>query len=307
MIDLGYALRLGRRVGERVGVSDELRGWNWDIPPVEPPVRGVGLSVSEVSGGFCESMRDVYLRHVMGFRCKPSVKMAEGRVYHEVMRCAVEVFKRIVYSRGIVEGYSLFEESSSRAASEVMGIASQVFSESGLGEPPAGLVERGVKLWRYLCLRMAASVDEARSKHPGIYVDSLVSRAVPQVAEYRIDGTRLGLSPELRVDVFMPTYMVVDYKTGRKREMYKVGLAGYALALESEIEVPVNVGAIVYVWFDEANLPIVRTEYVFVGDEYRREFLERRDEALEIVSHARDPGRPVKCYPYCPYRSICGV
>lgn len=307
MLDLKYALKIGRRDAERVGVSEELRGWSWDKPPVEPAIPGFSLGVSEVAGGFCGSMRDIYLRHVVGARAKPSPRMAEGRLYHEVMRWVVEVFKKAIYSRGLVDGYSVFEEVSSRGPRFVADLASKVFSEAGLGEPSMRTVERGVRLWRYLALRMSAALDDERSKHPGIFVDSLVTKAVPQVAEYRVDGSRIGLSRELSVDVFMPTYMVVDYKTGRRRDSYRLALAGYALALESELEVPVNVGALIYVWFDDAGLPIVRSEYYFIGDELRRDFLDRRDAALEIVYHGRDPGKAPRCSRWCPYAEYCGV
>ncbi|MEM1888409.1 MAG: CRISPR-associated protein Cas4 [Pyrobaculum sp.] len=52
--------------GLRVDVSEELRGWRWDSPPVAPPPVGVRISLSELGGGLCETRRDVYLKRVAG-------------------------------------------------------------------------------------------------------------------------------------------------------------------------------------------------------------------------------------------------
>ena len=80
--------------------------------------------------------------------------------------------------------------------------------------------------------------------------------------------------------------------------------AGYALAVEAEEGVEVNFGFIIYLRM-EGRVPRIRFRYFLVGDELRREFLEMRDEAYEIVSSGRDPGMPAKCPNYCPYYPVC--
>ena len=308
MLDTKYALQLSRVYGERVGISEELRGWSWSQPPVEPPVRGVYLSVSEIAGRYCPSMRDLYLRHVRGLRPAPTPRMVEGRVYHRVMQVVVEELKRIVYGRGILEGSEVFLELIEGFDKRVEDIVYASFVEEGLevGERTLrDIVWRAKKLWRFLSLVYSSRIDEERSRFGGSSIDSIVARAVPHVAEYRVDGTKIGLSPSLSIDVFMPSYMVVDYKTGARRYFHRVCSAGYALALEAELGVEVNMGAIIYIHFGNDKLPRVSVDYHYIGDELRREFLELRDEAFEIVEHGRDPGRAPKCYQYCSFREVC--
>lgn len=308
MLDVRYALKLSRKQNERIGISEELRGWSWDQPPVEPPVRGVELSVSDVASRYCRSMRDIYLRFVLGIKAKPTSRMVEGRVYHEVLRSVVEEMKKIAYGCSLVEGYEVLAKIMESSEQKVSELIVKILNTENLrldDDSYRKIFDKGLKLWRFLALKYAASIDHVRSRHDGSSIDSIISQAIPQVAEYKVDGTPLGLSKSLSVDVFMPTYMVVDYKTGSRKNFHKLSTTGYALALEAELEVEVNAGATTYIWFNSKNLPRVRVEYHFIGDELRREFLETRDMLLEIIEHSRDPGLPSKCYSFCPYKSFC--
>lgn len=291
----------------RVGVSPEYRGYNWRQSPVQPPVQGVELPVSEVAARYCESMRDIYLRHIKGVKPRPTQRMAEGLVYHRVMHLAIEEAKKAVYGRGLIEGAAVYQHLASleHRADE---IAAQTLSRAGIQprlDDYRRLVARARALWRYQALALAAAIDRERSRFRGASLDSVASRAIPQVAEYRVDGSRLGLSRQLSIDVFMPSYAIVDYKTGAERDFHRLALAGYALALESEMGVDVDAGVIVYISFDENGLPSVKPVYHEIGNEARIEFLDLRDEALRIVETGRDPGPPPSCYRYCPYREVC--
>ncbi|RLJ01222.1 MAG: type I-A CRISPR-associated protein Cas4/Csa1 [Candidatus Aenigmatarchaeota archaeon] len=308
MIKSSYVLRLARRYREHVGISEELRGWNWDSPPVEPPVRELGLAISDIAGRYCPSMRDMFVKYVLGFSPRPNMRMLVGRVYHQVMQDCVETVKKFIYENSVVDGHTIYtgvikelEDRIRNLVERELLLCSDEIDDLFVRK----VVERALNLWRFLALKYSSAIDELRSSHKGIGLDSLVSRAIPQVAEYRVDGTRLGLSSNLSVDVFAPTYMVIEYKTGAKKEFHRLATTGYALALESELEVEVNMGVILYIWFDERNLPLISYDYHFIGDELRRRFLDTRDEIMEIIEHARDPGIPPSCYKWCPYLGVC--
>lgn len=68
--------RLAPQARER-GVAEELRGWNWDKPPLSP-IFDTRLGVYEVAGHYCPTGRDIYLRRVMKVRVPPSPAMAQG-------------------------------------------------------------------------------------------------------------------------------------------------------------------------------------------------------------------------------------
>jgi CRISPR-associated protein Csa1 len=48
-----------------LGVAEELRGWNWNIPPLAP-VYDLRMAVYEIAGKYCDTGRDIFLRRVEG-------------------------------------------------------------------------------------------------------------------------------------------------------------------------------------------------------------------------------------------------
>ena len=128
--------------------------------------------------------------------------------------------------------------------------------------------------------------------------------AIPPVIERKVDGSLIGLSRELSVDIYTPYNAVADLKTGEVRSFHPYTVAGYALALEAEDNIPINYGIITYVKVFQ-GIPRFRIKCFVVGNELRREFLEIRDEAYTLLDVGRDPGMPPKCPRYCPYYSVC--
>ncbi|MCC5994670.1 MAG: CRISPR-associated protein Cas4, partial [Candidatus Aenigmarchaeota archaeon] len=55
-LDLDRRFRLLRKELEGKNISEELRGWNFDSPPVEPSSRSILFSVSTLASRYCESM-----------------------------------------------------------------------------------------------------------------------------------------------------------------------------------------------------------------------------------------------------------
>jgi len=47
-----------------VGVSKELRGWNWHQPPLKPYFDDVKLPMYQISSKYCPTSRDIYLRNI---------------------------------------------------------------------------------------------------------------------------------------------------------------------------------------------------------------------------------------------------
>ena len=291
-----------------VGVSEELRGWSWDSGILSPPLKGVFLGVSDVAARYCPTRRDVYLKYVEGVVVKPTLPMVEGRVYHDIISGVVLGVKRCLYSSGLVAGFELYGRLVEDCVGRVRGIVSRcirLLEEEPCVEDVERIVERGVRLWRFLALQFSASVDRFVSTHGSLDLDSVVAEAVPHIVEYKVDGSPLGLSRELSVDVLYPGYTVVEVKTGSRRDFHRLYLAGYALAFEADKEIPVNMGVLIYVRAGRSPTPFFKVEEYVLGDELRREFIEARDEVFEIIENERDPGKPLKCYPYCPYYKYC--
>jgi len=307
-LDLDRRFRLLRRELEVRGVGEELRGWSFDSPPVEPPSRSVLFGVSELAGRYCQSMRDVYLRRVLNVKPPPSVKMARGIVLHAVNRESISAVKRLLFAGEVESGSELVDDLLPLARD----VADRAITEAEVhlaklsDDVKDQLRVEASAFFRFLAVQAAARVDQAISKYPHSDVDSIISVAVPPVVERKVDGSLVGLSRELSVDIYTPFNAIADLKTGEVREFHPYAATGYALAMEAEEGIPVDFGFVIYVQIEPLRLvPSFRLRYFVIGDELRREFLELRDEAYEVVSVGRDPGKPPKCPDYCPYYVIC--
>lgn len=264
-------------------VEGELRGWSWDRPPVRPRAY-LGLGVSEVAYRYCPTRRDLWLRRKAGLRGEARGPVRVGAVVHEVFHAASSDVRRLL-ARGL-SGWEVYER---LAAGARRRLASR-----GVGEGWA------VGLYKHLVLWWAAESAKAEALLGGEGVSWL-----PWLTEYRVDGSALGLSSSLRVDALGEAGLVVEVKYGRGNGFHGVGLAGYALALEACLEVPVDYGLVVYVEGVEARVPRIRLEPVYISASLRREFLEARDEAIDVLLSGAEPPAPPRCSEHCPLRGVC--
>jgi CRISPR-associated protein Csa1 len=276
--------------GMRVEVGEELRGWRWGEPPVAPPPLGVRLSVSDVVGGFCESRRDLYLRRVLRVRVEPNGAAKFGGYIHEVFRRSLVALRRLV-EEGVVKGWELLQHFDAEA------VAKEAAAEAAGADPDP----RGVELARFLAVQVAARVDEVASRGRSDPL-SVAARAVPLLAEYVIDGRPLGLTL-VRADAVVHG-VVLEVKVGAEEsERHALALAGYALAIEADEEVPVDAGLLIYISFNGGVK--LKAVPVAVGEGLRRAFLEERNRLMELVHSGADPGLSPACSARCSLYGYC--
>jgi CRISPR-associated protein Csa1 len=118
-----------------------------------------------------------------------------------------------------------------------------------------------------------------------------------------VNGSLLGLSRNLRVDALFPGSIVAEFKYGLDREDYEVALAGYAMALESFLEIPVDYGVIVVV--NGSDTPRISARPVYISNTLRQRFIEARDEAVDIILSEVPPEKPLQCPATCPFKEFC--
>jgi len=274
------------------GVAEELRGWNWHQPPLSP-MFDTRLGVYEVAGHYCPTGRDLYLRRVMNVRVLPSPAMAEGAYLHALLCRIILAAKRTLYT---ADGNPL-------DALEVLQEPTLAPMDNGVDAD--GLREKATLLWTYEYRQIVARVQDVLARQPRIGIDSLVNLALPVIAEQKLDGTFLGLSPHLSVDAFVWSEpMVLDVKFGRKEPFHRLSTTGYALVMESIYEYPVNLGCLVYASFAGGRVLLERDFHV-IDDELRQWFIEARDERARLVEEEIDPGLPEECPLTCPYYRVC--
>ncbi len=271
--ELANTVRRARVVKGHAEVSPEYRGWNFERPPVRPPAY-LGLALSDFAYGYCPTGRSLYLKYVAGERPTPTRPLVEGSILHGVLFRAMEDFKKHVYS------------------------GSQ--SVSGLEGVPEEYAAKAQALYRYVLARYMGELHYVRASGLARGRDSAVWHVVPMHVQVPVDGAVLGLSRAVVDAVGLGA--VVEFKFGPAPNV-DVALAGYAMALEAEYGVPVDLGIAVHVTVDgEVHY---RAQAHPLDDAARRRFIEARDEAIDIVESGRDPGTPPKCPRQCPFYPVC--
>jgi CRISPR-associated protein Csa1 len=301
-------LRRYRKQSRDVVVDDRFRGWAWSVSPIDPPY-DYPLALSEIAGRYCESMRDIYLHHVEKKRKPLTAKMIEGGLYHATIAKAVENAKRSLYHLGPVTGMEL--------GGDIHQVRDGVIGDllENCGTPQVsnrgGVFNKDryrknmIWLWDYEVAQIMASVDKVLSSQPYIGLDALVNTAIPVVVEQKLDGRNIGLSGHLSADAFGSEGVVLDVKTGVRRNFHRLATTGYALVIESIHEYPVDVGCVVYCWFRKPIPPTIEYDVHQIDEPLRQDFLELRDSAMKLIYDERDPGLPQKCYEDCPYWNEC--
>jgi len=256
---------------EQDPIDDELRGWNWDKPPLRPRAY-FGLGVSEVAYRYCETRRDVFLRRmgVVGERTQPLV---EGSLVHSAIEAAASDVRRELALGA--SGWEAYERLASGVTKRLTGLGVNVEQQSWL-------------LDFYKRLTLAWCAEEW----------------APAFTEYRVDGWSLGLSRNLRVDGLAEGGVVIEAKYGKPHHFHKLALAGYALALEAHLDVPFEYGILLYV-ANGSGRASVSWEPVYISAGLRKEFIEERDTLIDLLISGREPPRAANCPESCPYRGVC--
>ena len=266
------------RVREYDPVPDELRGWHYYSPPVKPKSY-MGLTMGEIAYDYCPTKRDVYLRRVLNERGSEKSQLVYGQAIHRVFSKALSDVRRMY-----VIGKDPFD----------------IVKESYLEQEfcPQEIYDYCKKVYGNLILIWSSQLAEAKAFYGGDSVGFL-----PWSTEVRVDGSAIGMSDRLVIDA-LGEFTLIEVKTGKREDFHKLALAGYALAIESVTETPMDYGLLVYI-NGYPNDVEIRFEGHYISPDLRRVFLDKRDEVIDLIQNGRDPGKPVKCPENCPFYGVC--
>ncbi|MDI6893164.1 MAG: type I-A CRISPR-associated protein Cas4/Csa1 [Bacillota bacterium] len=280
-------------------VNEDLRGWNWNRPPLEP-LYDVKLALYEVASRYCPTGRDLFLRRVHKVKPPPNRAMTLGSVFHDTLVSIMVRAKRLIYEKGVA-GYQEIVQTLREPDPAPLERHRASLGDEGFEE----VMRRCRIIWEFEAARIIARIQEYLAKQPYIGEDSLVSLAIPVVVEQKLDGSFLGLSANLSADAFtFSEPMVLDLKFGDRRPFHRLTTAGYALVMEALHEYPINVGCLIYAEFREDRL-VISKDFHLIDDEVRQWFIEERDEKMRMIAEEIDPGRADDCHPACPYHPTC--
>ncbi|MBC7345735.1 MAG: CRISPR-associated protein Cas4, partial [Clostridia bacterium] len=158
-----------------LGIAEELRGWNWYQPPLEP-IYGTHLALFEVAGGYCSTGRDVYLRRVWRKQGRPNLAMVQGSALHRAVASILVGAKRAIYSYDVTNYRSICETIQNHETCVPPELASQLTEEE-----LADTLTKVDIVTAFEKARILARLQEILTKHPYIGVDSLVNLTIPVV------------------------------------------------------------------------------------------------------------------------------
>ncbi|MCL6477218.1 MAG: type I-A CRISPR-associated protein Cas4/Csa1 [Peptococcaceae bacterium] len=281
----------------QMDIAEELRGWNWHQPPLAP-VYDLRLALYEVANSYCPTARDLYLKRIDGIKARPNPAMVRGRVLHDVLAQVLVRAKKAIYNNNLENVGQLIREVGDLPALD------QVKPSHISDEDWSDIRKKAELIAQFEAGRIQSRLQDVLVKQPNIGVDSLVSLALPVVVEQRLDGSFLGLSPNLSSDAFtFSEPMILDLKFGEPQKFHRLTTTGYALVMEALHEYPVNLGCLVYVDFRGDRMTI-RKDIHIIDDELRQWFIEERDNKMRMLYEEIDPGVD-NCYPNCPYTLNC--
>lgn len=260
-------------------VDEELRGWNWDRPPVRPRAY-LGLSVIDAAP-YCPTRRDVWLRRAVKVPPELNEQLKVGLTIHEIIHATLKCLRKYVLTTQ--HPWTTYED--------VLG---EVMKAVNI---PEGMNGWGTQLIKYMIIQTLAEASWN-------VVGEGATPWLPWISEVRVDGSSLGLSKNLRIDALTGSNILVDFKMGRPCENHKLMVTAYAMALEANLEVPIDYGIIIYVNGVNDSLNI-KSEPIYVTSELRKDFIDSRDEVVDMLLSDREPPKAQACIPSCPYRNQC--
>jgi CRISPR-associated protein Csa1 len=276
-------------VAREVGVSPELRGWNWHQAPLKPYYEDVKLPMYAVCSKYCPTDRDVYLSQVEKAKGILNLKMALGKMLHGAVSDSLQAF---------IQRRKLDFESWLQKVrwDEIPAKREDVLR-------PAEMV------WHYVIKLCEAKYAEIAARQPYASEQDLMASTVPFLIEHKISGELLGLSGLLSLDCYDYLRAIMfDLKVeSEPQDWHRLAPVGYAIVFESVYEVPVNICCTIYLNLRDDKITI-KKDLFFANDELRNWWIEERDRKLEIVAEKKDPGKPSQssqCDNNCIYYQLC--
>lgn len=285
-------------------VDQRLRGWNWYNPPLKPYTYDIPLSVWEVAARICPTNRDVWVRRKVLRKSIPTnIYIARGIIVHRVISGVFREAKKNVY-------LGIYRELRNKLTRYGQELIEKEISNMGkyvdLSSQAEEIREFCLEIINYLVISIENKLMEIRAKYRFLEADSLVSLVFPFTIELAIDGKFLGLSRQLRADAsWIFGGLVYDVKTGYRQYWHRIQVAGYALAIESFYERPVDIGGIIYITRSRDGFIRVEKDLFPITDSLRSKFLEYRDELQMMLLKNREPPLPDSCPRTCLLSQYC--
>ena len=154
--------------------------------------------------------------------------MQLGLFFHEMIVKILVHTKKLIYQKGI-EAEAILKELAS-----LISCFTERLNELSAQAP--GVHDQAEQIFNYTYSYISCRFREVLARQPYIGEDSLAAQVVPFVLEQRLDGTFLGLSPNLSSDAFVFSEpMIMDLKFGPREPFHHLTTTGYEMCIRDRV------------------------------------------------------------------------
>jgi len=271
------------------------------------------LAVNDIAYSYCPTNRYLYLRKVEDKRPKQTWESYKGKILDELIP---EIYKRVhEYSTATALRNLNINEDVRKLLNEIVeSYKSNLKPDQLLVVPSETDVDQFfndlIRLSTYEIGIASSFLNFRVSNLYDINVASEFNVLFPFDFKLKISAPSLGIAGSAEVDFLIRKSIVGEIKSTEWFEFYNIGLAGYALALEADRKMDINLGAVLCPIFTrERTVPIFHSNsnIKIISESWRTMFLLNRNSRIEIVKNGKDPGRPktnAKCNG-CGFQQVC--
>jgi len=262
----------------------------------QPTLTNIALNYSEVASTFCPTRRNIYLSRVLGIPGKTNYSMALGSIEHASVSIT---FNKVKTAQSGCENLCQVAEELESLAGSDEEILSLLWSNDNLESIEKYCVDFNyhyqqalpgfLDVVKRLLQKEAFRLRRSESSNNGI-------PNILAIEEF-IDGHYFGMNRgKIDAVLRLPNDCIIICDMKRKgwndNLDGKSQIAGYALAMEREYHVPINLGCLVFstTLKDEDFEP--KRDIFIIDDKLRKEFISRRDETMKVISQKKAPSMP---------------
>ncbi|MCF2137562.1 MAG: type I-A CRISPR-associated protein Cas4/Csa1 [Candidatus Thorarchaeota archaeon] len=282
-------------------VDERLRGGAWRVYPLRTS-DPITIPVSDISERYCETMRNIFIRHVMGIEPTITGNEYDNFVVNEVITRAYEYAKRELYNRGAMKGIELKDRLDLYYNEIIDSLKSYDWNEEESLDTRLDWIRA---VWNKITDQIESAIDNVLEEQPQVGADALVNAALPIIISDHFAGIQMGLTESFSSYIWMPEHAVINLRMGKKRLYHRLATVASAIFAEKLYDCPIDIGCIVYAKFNGTEDFKIKYETFNIGDLSRREFIDIRNKALHIIRQREDPGIATFCLSECPYYHVC--
>ncbi len=267
-----------------------IRGYKNETPTVVTGAFMLGLkeeripplSVGEIAHLICPTRRDIYMGRILKKKGKETWGRTTGNILDSCFRGFNNEYKNKSMNR-LKKYTSIINKSMGFISPKRARWLSKLSVFKSLPEENPD--------WMIKNLDYTLRYELVMLKTDQFFLEGSPTQNIDNDLKINPDCKKIGLSKGLNPDLFIGQVPAIgDIKSGHHFEDYfRLTAAGYALAYENEYGVnhDINLGVVYFLPTKQKDISFAHLHIFVIDDKLRQEFLNRRDDALNVLLDAK--------------------